>query len=212
MKEIIGKDRIEKVVIAPVDDNLKFIEGKEMIFDVDTLLLSVGLIPNNPLLLPIGVKMHPRTKGPIVNENLETSIKGIFACGNSLHVHDLVDFVSEEGMIAGLKASEYIKGMLNKEKDDKEIIIEAKDGIGYCLPATTTLNNLLDTTLKFRVTKPFNNVFIEIKLNGITIKKIKKLYLLPAEMENISLSSIDLSSYSELLKDNNLLLTVEVTK
>lgn len=194
VKEIIGKDRIEKVVIAPVDDNLQFIEGKDLVFDVDTLLLSVGLIPNNPLLEAIGVKIHPKTKGPIVNENLETSIKGIFACGNSLHVHDLVDFVSEEGRLAGKKASEYIKN-LTKEQNQK-VTIEAKNGIGYCLPSFTHLNTIKDTVLKFRVTKPYQNVYINIKVNGEIVKRIKKLYLLPAEMENISLDNIDISKIS----------------
>ena len=204
VKEIIGKDRIEKVVIAPVDDNLQFIEGKEMVFDVDTLLLSVGLIPNNPLLEAIGVKIHPKTKGPIVDENLETSIKGIFACGNSLHVHDLVDFVSNEGRLAGKNASDYIKG-LNSFKD-QEIVIEPRSGVGYCLPSITHKNSLAETVLKFRVTKPFNNVYVNIKVNGETVKRIKKLYLLPAEMENIQLNNLDLTKFN----DSNLMLTVEV--
>ncbi len=207
VKEIIGKDRIEKVVICPVDDNLNFIEGKEMVFDCDTLLLSVGLIPNNPLLEAIGVKIHPRTKGPIVNENLETSIKGIFACGNSLHVHDLVDFVSQEGRLAGINASNYVKGLLDKEDKGNEIAIEAKNGIGYCLPTTTNVNSLSKTTLKFRVTKPYKNVYVNIKLNGESIKRIKKLYLLPAEMENVQLNNLDLSMID---LNNDLKMTVEV--
>lgn len=207
VKEIIGKDRIEKVVICPVDDNLNFIEGKEMVFDCDTLLLSVGLIPNNPLLEAIGVKIHLRTKGPIVNENLETSIKGIFACGNSLHVHDLVDFVSQEGRLAGINASNYVKGLLDKEDKGNEIAIEAKNGIGYCLPTTTNVNSLSKTTLKFRVTKPYKNVYVNIKLNGESIKRIKKLYLLPAEMENVQLNNLDLSMID---LNNDLKMTVEV--
>ena len=204
VKEIIGKDRIEKVVIAPVDDNLQFIEGQDLVFDVDTLLLSVGLIPNNPLLESIGVKIHPRTKGPIVSENLETSIKGIFACGNSLHVHDLVDFVSEEGRLAGKKASEYIKGLIN---NNQEVIrIEPGKGIGYCLPTFSHSETLNETTLKFRVTKPYKNVSLNILVNGQSIKKIKKLYLLPAEMENIQFKNIDFSNVDL----TNALITVEV--
>ena len=208
VKEIIGKDRIEKVVIAPVDDNLQFIEGKDLVFDVDTLLLSVGLIPNNPLLEAIGVRIHPKTKGPIVDENLETSIPGIFACGNSLHVHDLVDFVSEEGRLAGKKASDYIKGLIKEQ--DKLITIEAKNGVSYCLPTTTHLSSLNNTTVKFRVTKPYNNVYINIKLNGQSIKRIKKLYLLPAEMENIVLNNINLEDIDLNLNEEKLQLTVEV--
>ena len=204
VKEIIGKERVEKVVIAEVDDNLNFIPGKEMTFDVDTLLLSVGLIPNNPLLEKIGVAIHPRTKGPVVNENLETSIPGIFACGNSLHVHDLVDFVSSEGRLAGLNAAKYIKGEL--KESNKKVNISALNGIGYVLPTETHIDNLDSTILKFRVRKPYKDVYINIKVNGNSVKRMKKLYLLPAEMENIPLKGIDLSSYN----DEKLDLTVEV--
>ena len=204
VKEIIGKDRVEKVVIAEVDDNHKFVPGHDMTFEVDTLLLSVGLIPNNPLLEKIGVAIHPRTKGPVVNENLETSIPGIFACGNSLHVHDLVDFVSSEGRLAGLNAAKYIKGEL---KDDSKVIkISPLNGIGYALPEETHADNLDDTILKFRVRKPYKDVYVNIKINGVSVKKIKKLYLLPAEMENIPLKNIDLSSFGDAKLD----LTVEV--
>lgn len=204
VKEIIGKERVEKVVIAEVDDNLNFIPGKEMTFDVDTLLLSVGLIPNNPLLEKIGVAIHPRTKGPVVNENLETSIPGIFACGNSLHVHDLVDFVSSEGRLAGLNAAKYIKGELNDSS--KIITISPLNGIGYVLPTETHADNLDSTILKFRVRKPYKDVYVNIKVNGKSVKRLKKLYLLPAEMENIPLSNIDLSEFS----GDDINITVEV--
>ena len=203
VKEIIGKERVEKVVIAEVDDKLNFVPGHDMTFDVDTLLLSVGLIPNNPLLEKIGCAIHPRTKGPIVDENLETSIPGIFACGNSLHVHDLVDFVSSEGRLAGKNAASYIKG---KERDDsREIKITALNGVGYVLPTKTHLDNLDNTILKFRVRKPYKDVYVNIKVNGKSVKRLKKLYLLPAEMENIPLTNIDLSEFSGELE-----LTVEV--
>ena len=204
VKEIIGKERVEKVVIAEVDDNFNFVPGHEMTFDVDTLLLSVGLIPNNPLLEKIGCAIHPRTKGPVVNENLETSIPGIFACGNSLHVHDLVDFVSSEGRLAGLNAAKYIKGTL--DINSKVVNISALNGIGYILPTETHLNNIDDTILKFRVRKPYKDVYINIKVNGESIKRIKKLYLLPAEMENIPLKNVDLSKFVS----DKLDLTVEV--
>jgi len=112
VREVVGKDRVEKVVICPVDDNLQFVEGHDMEFEVDTLLLSVGLIPNNPLLEKIGVALHPKSRGPLVDENLMTSVPGIFACGNSLFVHDLVDFVTREGRRAGENAALYIRGEL----------------------------------------------------------------------------------------------------
>ena len=113
VKRVIGKDRLESVIIQQVDENLNFIEGTEITFNCDTLLLSVGLIPNNPLLTSLGVLMHPKTKGPLVDEYLMTNVKGIFACGNSLHVHDLVDFVTSEGAICGKSAAKYLKGNLD---------------------------------------------------------------------------------------------------
>lgn len=112
VREVIGKERVEKVVICPVDDKMQFVDGHDMTFEVDTLLLSVGLIPNNPLLEKIGVAMHPKSRGPVVDENLMTSVPGIFACGNSLFVHDLVDFVTREGRRAGENAARWILGEL----------------------------------------------------------------------------------------------------
>lgn len=205
VKEIIGKDHIEKVVICPVDDNLQFVEGQDMEFEVDTLLLSVGLIPNNPLLEKIGVAMHPKTKGPVVNENLETSIPGLFACGNGLHVHDLVDFVSAEGRLAGANAAKYVLGGA-KGSDDGLITLSPLSGVGYVLPGTTHIDNLASTVLKFRVTKPFYNVTVDIKANGHSVRKIRKPYLLPAEMENIPLAGLDLSGFG----GDKIDLTVEI--
>lgn len=206
VKEIVGKDHVEKVIICPVDDKLQFIEGQDMEFEVDTLLLSVGLIPNNPLLEKIGVAMHPKTKGPVVNENLETSIPGIFACGNGLHVHDLVDFVSAEGRLAGANAAKYIRE--GSVSDAGVINVSPLAGIGYALPSVTHIDNLASTVLKFRVTKPFNNVTLDIKANGQSVKKIRKPYLLPAEMENIPLAGLDLSVFA----DGKIDLTVEVVE
>lgn len=206
VKEIVGKDHLEKVVICPVDDKLQFIEGQDMEFEVDTLLLSVGLIPNNPLLEKIGVAMHPKTKGPIVNENLETSIPGIFACGNGLHVHDLVDYVSAEGRLAGANAARFIKE--GRVSDDDTITVSPLSGVGYVLPGVTHIGNLATTVLKFRVTKPFTNVTIDIKANGQSVKKLRKPYLLPAEMENIPLAGLDLSAFS----GNKIDMTVEVVE
>jgi len=206
VKEVIGTDHVEKVVICPVDDKLQFVEGQDMEFEVDTLLLSVGLIPNNPLLEKIGVAMHPKTKGPIVNENLETSIPGIFACGNGLHVHDLVDFVSAEGRLAGANAAKFIGG--GRVSDEGTITVSPLAGVGYVLPSVTHIDNLASTVLKFRVTKPFNNVTLDIKANGQSVKKLRKPYLLPAEMENIPLAGLDLSAFAGGKID----LTVEVVE
>lgn len=182
VKQVIGKTRVEKVVICEVDDKLQFIPGKEMIFDVDTLLLSVGLLPNNPLLEKINVKIHPRTRGPIVDESLQTSIPGIFACGNSLHVHDLVDFVTSEGTLAGLNAAKYIK---NELKKDIKIHINNGKGVGYVLPQDVSLSNVNGVKINFRVTQPYKDVYLVVKQGDNILKKVKKPYLVPAEMENV---------------------------
>ena len=186
VKKIIGKERVEKIILSEVDNNFQFIPGKDIEFEIDTLLLSVGLIPSNPLLENIGVAIHPKTKGPIVDESLQTSIPGIFACGNGLHVHDLVDFVSGEGARAGVFASRYIKGELQTEENI--LNLESKNGVSYIMPSRINLNNVDKVLLNFRVVKPYLNAYLRVSLNGIEIKKIKKLYLLPAEMENLELS------------------------
>ena len=138
VKKIIGKDRLEKIVIAKVDDKFDFIEGTELEFAVDTLLLSVGLIPSNPLLNQLQTKFDAKTKGPVVDSNYQTSTKGIFACGNSLHVHDLVDYVSEEGKLAGIKAARYIKNLLSEEE---KIDLLPGNGLNYLLPSTFYVNS-----------------------------------------------------------------------
>ena len=196
VKRVIGKDRLESVIIQQVDENLNFIEGTEIIFKCDTLLLSVGLIPNNPLLTSLGVLMHPKTKGPLVDEYLMTNVKGIFACGNSLHVHDLVDFVTSEGAICGKSAAKYLKGNL----DTNNIInINNGSGISYVLPKTMYLNN--DTTFKlnFRVNKPYKDVELIIKQNDKIIKKLKKAYLIPAEMESVIILKKDVTSLDDII-------------
>lgn len=184
VKEIIGKDRLEKVVIGKVDEHYQFIEGEEMTFDVDTLLLSVGLIPSNPLLEKLGVLIHPRTKGPIVDENMQTSIPGIFACGNSLHVHDLVDFVTNEGTLAGKSVARFLKNELNQEG---AIPIVNGAGIGYVLPQSINIKNIENINISFRVMKPYNNVQLKVYQGDNLLKTIKKPYLLPAEMETIKI-------------------------
>lgn len=188
VKKIIGKDRLEKIVIAKVDDKFDFIKGTELEFAVDTLLLSVGLIPSNPLLNQLQTKFDAKTKGPVVDSNYQTSTKGIFACGNSLHVHDLVDYVSEEGKLAGIKAARYIKNLLSEEE---KIDLLPGNGLNYLLPSTFYVNSG-EVILKFRVKKPYGKSQIIIKNDNEVIKKINKLYLLPAEMQTIT---IDTNNY-----------------
>lgn len=195
VKKVIGKERLEEVIIQKVDEKFNFIEGTEKSFKCDTLLLSVGLIPNNPLLTSLGVEIHPRTKGPIVDEYMQTSVKGVFACGNSLHVHDLVDFVTSEGFICGKSVSKY----LNNELDTNTLVsINNGHGITYILPKTMYLNNDPIFKLNFRVNKPYKDVNLVIKQNDKVIKTFKKPYLIPAEMESIVLLKKDVTSLDDI--------------
>ena len=183
VSNIIGKDRIEKVVISKVDDKFNFIEGSEIEFEVDTLLLSVGLLPSNVLLEDMGMAMSS-TRGPIVNEMMETTKEGIFACGNSLHVHDLVDFVTKEGRAAGKGAARYLKGLV--VRNDSKIECSAGNGIGYVLPQIVNKENIDENVeFKFRVRGPMENKKVVVKLNGNVVKSVVKMHLLPAEMETI---------------------------
>ena len=184
VKRIIGKDRLEKIILAQVDDKLNFIEGTEKEIEVDTLLLSVGLIPSNKLLQNIDVKIHPVTRGPIVDENYQTSVNGIFACGNSLHVHDLVDFVSEESKKVGYFAAQYIK---NELKKGHSINVCNGDGVNYVLPSSINLNEEKETQLFFRVKKPHQTCYLYVYADSKLVKKVKKTYLIPSEMERIKL-------------------------
>ena len=195
VKKVIGKERLEEVIIQKVDEKFNFIEGTEKSFKCDTLLLSVGLIPNNPLLTSLGVEMHPRTKGPIVDEYMQTSVKGVFACGNSLHVHDLVDFVTSEGFICGKSVSKY----LNNELDTNTLVsINNGYGIIYILPKSMYLNNDPIFKLNFRVNKPYKDVNLVVKQNDKVIKTFKKPYLIPAEMESIVLLKKDVTSLDDI--------------
>src|SRR5699024_7655445 len=133
VSEIVGKDRVEGVYLSKVDENMQVIPGTEEYYECDTLLLSVGLIPENELSKSAGVNLDRKTKGSVVSDRLMTSVDGIFACGNVLHVHDLVDYVSEEAEMAAANAAEYIKGDL-KESETKRVEIKAGEGISYVMP------------------------------------------------------------------------------
>ena len=195
--KIIGKDKLEAIEICDVDDKLQPIKGTEQIIKCDCLLLSVGLYPYNELLEKAGALVNPRTKGALVDQNLETSIPGVFSCGNVLHVHDLVDFVSEEGSIAGKNASEYIK---NKTSNIlKTIKVNPLDNLGYILPSIVNVReNTTSVKFSFRVRKPLKNSTILIKSNNEVIKTIRKPYLIPSEMQKIVLSDVDFNNINEL--------------
>lgn len=199
---VIGKEKLERIELSKVDEHFSPIKGSEQYFDVDVLLLSIGLTPVTDLLTKLGIAIHPRTKGPIVNEHNETSVKGVFVAGNGLHVHDLVDFVSNEARLASQGAYAYLN---NKLHYDNEVIkTEAKVGIGYVVPQIINYLNVEDkVTLKFRATKPFKNVDIIIKADDEIIKKVYKMNLIPSEMENIEISR-------ELFNENTKVISVEV--
>ncbi|MBM7557103.1 NAD(P)/FAD-dependent oxidoreductase [Halanaerobacter jeridensis] len=160
--EIHGKDRLEAVTVAEVDDNMQPIPGTEYKIECDTLLLSVGLIPENELSKDAGVKMHDVTGGPIVNEGRETNIEGIFACGNVLHVHDLVDWVTEESLVAGKTAANYLQGGIDKR--EQEIEVNPGENVGYIVPQKIT-NDVEDrklVDLYMRCKKPMEHVTINL--------------------------------------------------
>lgn len=186
--KVEGKDRVEGVVIAEVDENRKPIKGTEKHYDCDTLLLSVGLIPENELSEKAKVEIHRVTQGPVVNESMETSIKGIFASGNVVHVHDLVDFVTEESRRAGIGAAKFVKDLL--KEDENVITTVAGEGISYVVPQKVRVENVEDSLHLFmRVKNVHKNAKLVIKLDGEVIREIKKPHLAPAEMENIKIKS-----------------------
>lgn len=178
-----GNGRLEKVIIAKVDENRKPIEGTEKEFDVDTLLLSVGLIPENELSKNAGVTLDRRTNGLIVSENMETSRDGIFACGNVVHVHDLVDFVTEEAKRAGKNAAKYING---KNREGRFIEILNGKNINYTVPQKVYTDNLDENINVFmRVSNVFTNKVIVVRDKEKVIQRFKRVHLAPAEMERI---------------------------
>ena len=185
-----GKGRVEKVVLAAVDDKMKFIPGTEMEFECDTLLLSVGLIPYVSLLDNINVEMSS-TRGAKVNDQLETNVPGIFACGNCLHVHDVVDFVTDEGRDAGRSAARYIKGEVSKKV---KIKVNPGNGVGYVIPQFIETDLEHDVTFKFRVRRPINNVFVNFTSNGEVFHKVIKPVLIPSEMVMIKVSKDKLAN------------------
>ena len=187
--EIQGKERLEGVMTARVGENRQPIPGTEEYIPCDTLLLSVGLIPENELSKGAGVEISDITGGPIVDESLQTNVNGIFACGNVLHVHDLVDFVSEESERAGTSAAEYVLGKCNQAKEQaKRVPIVAKNGVRYTVPAAIAPENLSDKIdIRFRVSGVFKNHYVSVYFDGIREQRRKKMILTPGEMETVTL-------------------------
>ncbi len=182
--KIEGKDRVTGVVICQVDQNKKPIAGTEKHFDCDTVLFSVGLIPENELTKDAGIELSNATKGAIVYQNRETLVDGIFACGNVLHVHDLVDFVSEEAEIAGASAALYA---LNGGKEKDAVDCFAGDNVSYVLPQKIDKNQEGNVKLFFRVRKSLEGCTVKVKVGDQTVLERKKRIVRPGEMENIIL-------------------------
>lgn len=222
--DIKGKERVEGITLAEVDGKGKPIPGTEEFYSCDTLLLSVGLIPENELSRECGVELNPVTSGPKVNESLETNIEGIFACGNVLHVHDLVDFVSEEAHAAGRHAAAYVKDAktVNAEehapknapeiKETTEggigtadaaashaVTLNPTDGVRYTVPSTINIDHMDDEqTVRFRVGSVFKNSYIAVYLDDDRIQHRKRKVLAPGEMEEVKLKKEELQAHRNL--------------
>lgn len=196
--EIRGKERLTGVTIAKVDEKGKPIPGTEEDYDCDTLLLSVGLIPENELSRGAGVDMSPVTSGPIVNESLETNIEGVFACGNVLHVHDLVDFVSEEAAVAGRNAALYVQGRRQSEAG-KAILLNPVEGVRYTVPSVIHPDRMDDKlTVRFRVGGVYKNCYISVYFDDERVIHRKRPVVAPGEMEEIKLEKEKLLAYPDL--------------
>lgn len=185
--DIRGERRVEQVVVSQVDERRNPVPGTEMVFDCDTLLLSVGLIPENELTRQAGIEMDRRTSGAVVYENMETSIPGVFACGNVCHVHDLVDFVTAESQRAGAAAARYV---LDREESPGEPLLHVKngDGVTYTVPQRIRPERVERLCqLFFRVNRVCGDSEIVVTSGEVQIAKFKREHLAPGEMENISL-------------------------
>lgn len=225
--DIDGRERLTGITLAKVDDSGKPIPGTEEYITCDTLLLSVGLIPENELSQGMGVEIDKITSGPVVNESLETNIEGVYACGNVLHVHDLVDYVSEEAALAGANAARYIKVKADEEKDsnvidnrvtddrviNKAVIDQQKveiivtEGVRYTVPKYINLDRMADTlTLRFRVNAVYKNSYISVYYNNERVLHKKKLVMAPGEMEEVKLIKDKLVAFNNL---NNITVKIE---
>ncbi len=193
--DIKGKDRIEGVTVAKVDESRKPIPGTEEYISCDTLLLSVGLLPENELSRQSQVTLSPITGGPEVNESLQTNIEGIFACGNVLHVHDLVDFVTLESYSAGKNAAEYIKG---KRFSKNGIEVVATQGVRYTVPKYINAENIEELLeLRFRVGNVYKNSYVSVYFDEVREIHLKKRILAPGEMETVKITKDMLAKYPQ---------------
>ena len=199
--DIKGKERVEGITLAEVDGKGKPIPGTEEEYTCDTLLLSCGLIPENELSRGMGVDMNPVTSGPKVNESLETNIEGVFACGNVLHVHDLVDYVSEEAAAAGKNAACYIREGAKRMDKAGCVELAAEDGVRYTVPKYIHTDRMEEKlTVRFRVGDVYKGCYICTYFDDTCVKRQKRPVMAPGEMEEIKLQKQKLEEYPDLKK------------
>ena len=194
VSNVIGKKRVEKVVLSKVDEKLQIIPNTEMEVECDCLVLSVGLIPQTKLLEDLKVNFG-NNRGAKVDENLMTEIPGIFTCGNALHIHDLVDFVSEEGDIAGKGAADYLKKKLH---ESSKITFTNGDGVSYVVPNFVNKDNENIVNVKFRVRKPHKTAVLRIKSGDNVVLKRPLLGPVPSVMFNIPLTMDKIKDFNNI--------------
>ena len=188
--DIHGRERLEGVTLAQVDGNRHPIPGTERDIPCDTLLLSVGLLPENELSQQAGVRLDAVTGGPEVGDDLSTSVPGVFACGNVLHVHDLVDFVSQEAARAGENAARYL---LEYRREGKTVRLAGQNGVRYTVPQYLDPEAMEETvTVRFRVGQPYRDADLAVYLDGRLLRRVHKRILSPGEMEQLTLRRADL--------------------
>lgn len=193
ISEVVGKERLEGVFIAQVDENRVPIPETREFIACDTLLLSVGLLPENELSKTAGVSLSAVTGGPLVTESLQTNIDGVFACGNVLHVHDLVDFVSQESEAAGRNAAAYVQG---RQYARDGIALQGKGGVRYTVPVTVSPENIDEKIdIRFRVGDVYREKSLCVYFDDTLARKQKKRVLLPGEMETVTLPRSLLQQY-----------------
>ncbi len=196
--EIHGKERVTGVTLAAVDEKRRPVPGTEEYYSCDTLLLSVGLIPENELSKSAGVDLDQITGGPVVNDCLETSISGVFACGNVLHVHDLVDYVSEEAALAGRSAAAYATSQ-KEEPASSNVRIRAVNGVRYTVPQFINRESEADQwKIRFRVSDVYRDRYISIYYGDERVYHKKKKVLAPGEMEQVAIKKESLEKYPDL--------------
>lgn len=190
--DIHGRDRVEAVTVAAVDSQRRPIPGTEERIPCDTLLLSVGLVPENELTREAGAAMCAATGGPVVSDRLETDLPGIFACGNVLHVHDLVDYVSQEAALAGESAAAFVRS--GGGETGRRVRVAAGNGVRYTVPQFIGPDRMAEAAVvRFRVTDVFRDVCVRLSLDGRELARRKKRVLAPGEMEQMTVTRSDLA-------------------